>query len=222
MIILKKYNELILLANQDELNDYKKLSIGNIKIIEKEFNHQISIIEKKLNSLYEFFKDFEIRGKEYDKNGFNFEINGLWDLRIPRAINPEIRFRENTNNPDKILAAYNIKKESFFLYISRDLFKKIPILNKNGKHLSVMLEQLDKSLIPICNDMFNPIIEKKLFEIHYLCRFLYQNIEKKKSSNFMNNSFKIKNIKEVIELEIIKNDYVEPKLTKKIQRLNKS
>lgn len=223
MIILKRYSDLEKMLSNLELDITTKLSRPHINEFTILFDKKMSILEKELNKLYDCLKDFEITGKHYDSGGFTFTTNTEWTTRITRSVNAEVRFINRKNELKNILiAGYSTKKNESFLHFPKDFFIHSTLDCYSSKHLEELLIVAEKMTNKIFDREITGLISGKSYEINYLCRYLYQNLEKPKNyKDFMENKFKVKDVEEYIELEILKNDFKKPVLPKSIQRLKK-
>lgn len=221
MIVLKRHADLEKMLPISEFDITRILSRSQINKFAILFNKKMEALEKEVNILYDFLKDFEISGKTYDMVAFNFNTNSTFSMRIPRTVNPEIRFVHRQED-GKLLAAYSTKKKQAFICFPKERFFNSPLGSYDSKYLEELLLIAEKTTNKIFDREIGGLINKNIYEVNYLCRFLYQNLKKEnKNNSFMENTFKVKDVEEYIELEILKHDFKKPTLPKSIQKLKK-
>lgn len=222
MIVLKRHTDLEKMLPISEFDITRILSRSQMNKFAILFDKKMEELEKELNILYNFLKDFEISGKTYDMVAFNFNTNSPWAMRIPRSVNPEIRFIHRQADGKLLLAAYSTQKKQAFVCFPKERFVDSPLDSYDSKYLEELLFIAEKITNKIFDREIGGLINKNIYEVNYLCRFLYQNLKKEnKKNSFMENSFKVKDVEEYIELEILKHDFKKPTLPKSIQRLKK-
>lgn len=222
MIILKRHADLEKMLPISEFDVTKILSRSQMNKFAILFDKKMETLEKEVNILYDFLKDFEISGTTYDTVSFKFKTNTQWSMIVPRTINPEIRFRHINAEEKSLLAAYSTQKKQAFICFPRERFANSPLDTYESNYLEELLRVAEKTTNKIFDREIGGLINKNTYEVNYLCRFLYQNLKKEnKNNSFMENAFKVKDIEEYIELEILKNDFKKPVLPKNIQRLKK-
>lgn len=221
MIILKRYADLEKMLPISEFDITRILSRPQMNKFAILFDKKMEVLEKEVNMLYDFLKDFEISGKTYDMVAFNFNTNSTFAMRIPRTVNPEIRFIHRQAD-QKLLAAYSTQKKQAFICFPKERFVNSPLDSYDSKYLEELLFIAEKTTNKIFDREIGGLINKNIYEVNYLCRFLYQNLKKEnKNNSFMENAFKVKDVEEYIELEILKHDFKKPTLPKSIQKLKK-
>lgn len=234
MIKLKKYDEL----ENDFLKSVEKYhyipeAVINRKLedndLKKIFNDKVIKIEKILNKFILKIEDLSLeyiglpRHSYITKPLFVFKIDNNFSLSLSnKSIIENFTFNFLSEKKEKTTPyiIYNVYKKSFNNnYLTKNIFRVLKMNFKDDFYnLDNLLNLIEIDINEKLKDKIGSKMDLYSYNLLYLGKFMHQNV-KQKNKQVLNYPFKLKDIEEHVEIEIIKSDSNKPKLTKKIKAL---
>lgn len=226
MIILKKYAELEneVLASGGGFGNYKNLTLKKLNNpkLEELFDKKVKSLEKLLNSFIKQIDNLELEGIAYTDRKYFFKVNKDFSLQISnRSINPAITFVMESRKVDRYVPfiEYDIEQRKFSSQWLTYQIKNTTFYKKYY-NLSELANHLESNIMNVFRKEIDSKMDKNRYHLSYLGKFLYQNFQGTKNFQpLMQYPFKLKDVEEHIELEILRTDAEKPKLPKRIIEL---